>query len=103
MKIAIAAEKNNVKSNVDAHFGRCKWYCIFNTQTHDIEFIENHTNQNIKYAGHEAANLLLAAGINMVIAGRFGSKVVQIFRAKNIQMIIPEEKKIIDNIIHQIK
>ena len=40
MKIAIAANESQVKSHVDPHFGRCEWYCLYDTETKNIEFIE---------------------------------------------------------------
>lgn len=41
MKIAIAATDNHIDAFVDRHFGRCEWYCIFDTQTNNYEFIPN--------------------------------------------------------------
>jgi len=103
MKIAIAASENHVKSQVDPHFGRCDWYCIFDTETKKTEFIENTSRNHIEKAGCEAVDFLSGKGINIAIAGRFGSKVVEAFRANKIQMIVPEKVKTINEIINQIK
>lgn len=103
MKIAIAASQNSIKSPVDPHFGRCHWYCIFDTETMSTEFIENTARHHTEKAGCEAADFLAGRGINIAIAGRFGSKVVEAFRTKKIQMIVPEKMKKINEIINQIK
>lgn len=103
MKIAIAASENHVKSQVDPHFGRCDWYCIFDTETKKTEFIENTARHNTDKAGCEAVDFLSGKGISIAIAGRFGSKVVEAFRAKKVQMIVPEKVTTINEIINQIK
>ena len=103
MRIAIAASENHVKSQVDPHFGRCDWYCIFDTETKTVEFIENTARHQIEKAGCEAVDFLSGKGINIALAGRFGSKVVKAFRANKVQMIIPENTRTINGIINQIK
>ncbi|SRR5574344_1828619 len=102
MKIAIAANESQVKSHVDPHFGRCEWYCLYDTETKNIEFIENTARNQSGNSGCEAVTILLDKGVNIVVAGRFGSKVVEVFRSKNIQMIVPENVKTIHEIINQI-
>lgn len=103
MKIAIAASENNIHSFVDLHFGRCNWYCIFDTTTGKTEFIENTVRHHVEKAGYEAVGLLSEKGIGIVIAGRFGSKVVEAFRANSVQMIVPQTDMTINEIINLIK
>lgn len=103
MLIAVAASENHLKSKVDLHFGRCRWFCIFDTETGKSEFIENPARTHQEKAGCDAADILINTGVSMAIAGRFGSKVVEIFRNKNIQMLIPEEQQTIHELIHFIK
>jgi predicted Fe-Mo cluster-binding NifX family protein len=103
MRIAIAASEDHVKSQVDQHFGRCDWYCIFDTETKKVEFIENTARHHIEKAGYEAVDFLSDKGINIAIAGRFGSKVVEAFRVNKVQMIMPENTRTINEIINQIK
>jgi len=103
MIIAIATNKNHLKAIVDPHFGRCDWYCLYDTRTNKSIFIENPVRKNQDHAGCDAAELLLGKKINMAIAGRFGSKVVDVFRKNNVQLIIPETPKTLTDIINQIK
>jgi len=103
MIIAIAVNDNNLGASVDPHFGRCDWYCLFDTETHKNLFIENPAKNSPEKAGCDAAELLLDKKINMAIAGRFGSKVVDVFRRNNIQMVIPESQQTVSEIINQIK
>jgi predicted Fe-Mo cluster-binding NifX family protein len=103
MIIAIAASENHLKSVVDPHFGRCDWYCFYNTETRKSSFIENPVRYNQEQAGCDAALFLIEKGVKMVIAGRFGSKVVDVFKTNNVQMIIPQMPKTILKIINSIK
>jgi len=52
-------------------------------------FIENPARLHQEKAGCDAAELLVGKNINIAVAGRFGSKVVDVFRKNNIQMVIP--------------
>jgi predicted Fe-Mo cluster-binding NifX family protein len=103
MIIAIAAGENHLKSNVDPHFGRCEWYCLYDTENKKSSFIENPLRYNKEQAGYDAAMLLIGKGVKKVIAGRFGSKVVEVFRTNNVQMIIPQTQQTISKIISSIK
>lgn len=103
MKIAIAASENHLKSAIDPHFGRCDWFCIFDTETRKSAFIENPTRHHQERAGCDAADFLIQMGVTMAIAGRFGSKVVEIFRAKNVQMVVPEGQQTIKEIFALLK
>ena len=91
MKIAIAAAENSLKSTIDPHFGRCKWFCLYDTETKNADFIQNNFQHGNEKAGIDAVMLLLSHGIGIAIAGRFGSRVVESFRKNRIQMIVPEK------------
>jgi predicted Fe-Mo cluster-binding NifX family protein len=103
MIIAIAASENHLKSKVDPHFGRCDWFCLYNTETLKSSFIENTFRYQQEQAGSDAANYLINNGIKIVIAGRFGSKVIDVFRENNVQMIIPQTDQTISKIINSFK
>jgi len=103
MIIAIAASENHLKSNVDPHFGRCDWYCLYDTDTLKHTFIENTFRYQHEQAGTDAANFLLSKEIKIAIAGRFGSKVIDIFRTNNVQMIIPQTEQTISKTINSFK
>lgn len=103
MIIAIATNENNLYATIDPHFGRCNWYCLYDSETHRSSFIRNPVQNHQEQAGCEAAEILLGKNVSMAIAGRFGSKVVSEFRRNNIQMVIPETQQTLSEIINQIK
>ena len=100
MIIAIAASENHLKAIVDPHFGRCDWYCLYDTETKKSSFIENPVRYNQEQAGCDAAAFLIEKGIKIAIAGRFGSKVIEVFKANNVQMVIPQAQQTIAKIIN---
>ena len=103
MIIAIAANENNLNAFVDPHFGRCNWYYLYDLETLNGSFIENPAKNIPDKAGCDAAELLHGENISIAIAGRFGSKVAEVFRRNNIQMVIPETQQTLSEIINQIK
>lgn len=103
MKVAIAASQSHLQSEVDTHFGRCAWFCIFDTQGRTHEFVENPYREREGEAGSLAAGLLAEQGAAMVVAGRFGSKAMQALRGAGIQMILPEKRKSVHEMIQLIK
>ena len=103
MIIAIALNENHSKALVDEHFGRCACFCIYDSENRKLEYVEN-TNRNAdEGAGCSSAEMLMQHGIQIAVAGRFGVKVVEFFRKNNIQMIIPETQKNLEEILKMIK
>ena len=103
MNIAIAANIDNVNSFFDEHFGRCNWFCLYNSETGKTTFIANPAKDLMQKAGCQAAEYLISQHINVIVAGRFGSKVVDLFRKNNVQVVIPESQRTLQDIINQIK
>jgi predicted Fe-Mo cluster-binding NifX family protein len=103
MIIAFAASENHLKSFVDQHFGRCDWYCLYDTESKISSFIENPVRYKQEQAGCDAARILIEKGIKKVIAGRFGSKVAEVFKTNNVQMIVPRANQKISQIIDSMK
>lgn len=103
MKIAIAANENHIKAIIDPHFGRCNWFFLYDTESKKGEFVENPVRHMHEKAGAEAAGFLLDKEISLVVAGRFGSKVVDVFRTNKVQIVIPEKQQTIQHFIGTVK
>lgn len=103
MIIAVALTENHRQSPIDIHFGRCDWYGIYNSVTKEINYLENPSKYLDEGAGCKSVDFLLGLKIELVVAGRFGSKVIDSFRKKNIQMVIPNEPQTFEQIIKRIK
>lgn len=103
MIIAVALTENHLRSFIDMHFGRCDWYGIYNSTSKEISYLENPNRYMEEGAGCKSVDFLLALNVELVVAGRFGSKVVELFKKNNIQMVVSNEAQTFEQIIKLIK
>ena len=99
MIIALAADTDRLQSVIDRHFGRCGWFCLYDTDTHGCSFLKNNVRFDDEKAGCGAANLLIEKGVRVVVAGRFGIKAMKVLKDNSVQMIIPEKEQEISEFI----
>lgn len=103
MKMIITSTGNNLNSKFDLRFGRCAWLCIYNTETKNVEFIENENKDINGGAGTKTAEKVAELGAESVISGDFGPKAKTLLEKLKIQMIIPKEgNKTIGEMIDQL-
>ena len=103
MKIAVALTESHLRSLIDIHFGRCDWYGIHDSATKETSYVENPNRYLEEGAGCKSVDFLKDLNVELVVAGRFGNKVVELFKEKNIQMVISSENQTFEQIIKHIK
>ncbi|MFT4072642.1 MAG: NifB/NifX family molybdenum-iron cluster-binding protein [Dysgonamonadaceae bacterium] len=103
MIIAISSDKKDLKEPVSEIFGRSLWFCLYNTETQKVEFLENVAGATIQNAGAKTVDFLQKLGVNAVLSGRFGTRTTVLLRKNNIQLIIPQRIKTLNEIINQLK
>lgn len=103
MKITIAATDNSLKAPIATHFGKSQWFCVYDTESGIHEFIENRSLGAQGTPGCHAAQMVIDRGSQIVVAGRFGSKAIGLFRDKQIQLIVPDTIQTIQEIISLLK
>jgi predicted Fe-Mo cluster-binding NifX family protein len=103
MIIAVALTENHLRSLIDVHFGRCDWYGIHNSVTKETTYAENPNRYLEEGAGCKSVDFLKDIHVELVVAGRFGNKVVDLFKKNNIQMVIAGENQTFNQIIQHIK
>lgn len=87
MKIAItASEKNGMEAKVDMHFGRTRYFAIVDTDSMEVDFIENQGASAQSGAGIQAAQIVADKGVEGVVSGNFGPKAFQALKAANIKL-----------------
>ena len=94
MKIAITAENNQMDSKIDARFGRCTYFAIYNTETKETEFLVNPAKEASGGAGPEAVQFVAKTGAQKIFAGDFGNKIQSLLSSLNIEMINEKDKTI---------
>lgn len=103
MIIAISTNMNDLDQPVSENFGRSQWFCLYDTDTENMKFVENIAGSAKQNAGVKTINFLLELNVDTVISGRFGTITMVLLREKNIQIIIPQRTKILSEIINQLK
>ncbi|OFX74751.1 MAG: hypothetical protein A2X12_03305 [Bacteroidetes bacterium GWE2_29_8] len=103
--IGITTTLNNIeKGYVDLSFGRCEYFLILNTEKTSFEFYENIYKKNKDNAGIDSIEFLKQKGVDMIITGNIGSKVMECIDRYKIRLIIAKENNLkLDNIIKKLK
>lgn len=99
MKVAITSQGNDQKALIDARFGRCSYFAVFDTANSVLEFIENPNKEVDEGAGPASVNFLAKMGVGKIVSGEFGFKIKSLLNDLNIQMIIMKEENTIQEIV----
>jgi len=100
MKVAIASTGNSLESAIDAHFGRCSYFVIVDTETKAVEFIRNPNKEAEEGTGTASVHLMASLSVRKIISGGFGMKIKPLLDSQTIQMIIlPDPGKKIKEIL----
>ncbi|NPD46345.1 MULTISPECIES: NifB/NifX family molybdenum-iron cluster-binding protein [unclassified Lentimicrobium] len=94
MKTVITAKENQEESTFDLRFGRGAYFCLFDSETMQIEFHKNEFAEAQGGAGTKAAEKMIALGAQKVISGDFGPKAKELLEKFKIQMVIFENDEI---------
>jgi predicted Fe-Mo cluster-binding NifX family protein len=104
MKIAITSEGNQLNSSFDLRFGRAAYFCLFDDETRQTEFVKNEFAQAQGGAGTKAASTMVERGVKKVVSGDFGPKAKDLLDKFGIQMIImPNGHETVANILEKMK
>ncbi|HHE47218.1 MAG TPA: dinitrogenase iron-molybdenum cofactor biosynthesis protein [Bacteroidetes bacterium] len=73
MKIAICSKGNTLDAEVDPRFGRCKYFLIVDTESRQVEVVDNSENLNrAGGAGIQSAELISSSGAEALLTGHCG-------------------------------
>jgi predicted Fe-Mo cluster-binding NifX family protein len=88
MKIALCAQSNTPDSSLDSRFGRAAWFAVYNDIDGQWQFVQNQQNlQAAQGAGIQAAQYILDAGAELLIASNVGPKAVTALLAGGVQIV----------------
>ncbi|MBW1739033.1 MAG: NifB/NifX family molybdenum-iron cluster-binding protein, partial [Deltaproteobacteria bacterium] len=88
MKIAITSTGPGLDDNVEARFGRCAYFLIIDTDTMQLETIENPNMALGGGAGIQSAQLMSEKGVTTVLTGNCGPNAFNVFGQAGIQVIV---------------
>jgi len=79
MKIAITSRGKTLDDDVDPRFGRARYFLIYETETGELNAVENSQNLNAAQgSGIQAGQLVAAAGVTALLTGNCGPKAFQV-------------------------
>jgi len=88
MKIAVTSTGPTLDNNVEARFGRCAYFLIIDTDTMQLEAIENPNIALGGGAGIQSAQLMSEKGVTTVLTGNCGPNAFNVFGQAGIQVIV---------------
>ena len=86
MIIAIPASADKTDALTDERFGRCPFFCLYNTRTGNHIFKENKMKDGSGGVGLQAAEFLANNGVNQIYAVEVGPKAEGVLRRLKIEI-----------------
>ena len=87
MKIAVSAMGTDLDSQVDPRFGRCQYFIIVDSDTLELEAVENPNIGLMSKAGTQSGCMMADRGIQVVLTGNMGPNAFQTLSAAGIQVM----------------
>jgi len=85
MKLAISSLGENLESQIDSRFGRCKFIIIFDTATNEFQTERNPCINAQNSAGIQTAQLVSDKNAEVVITGNLGPNAIKALRSAGIR------------------
>ncbi|MEZ5195403.1 MAG: NifB/NifX family molybdenum-iron cluster-binding protein [Bacteroidales bacterium] len=88
MKIIIPATAINVESNLDLKFGKCKYFCIYDSHSDKVEFIKNNLSRQLEKRSEHLSALLKEWEIDTVVTTNIGPNMISTLESEGIKIIV---------------
>jgi len=100
MKVAITSTGKCLEEKVDARFGRCNYFVIYDTESQKSDFINNPYKDADEGAGPSCVRFIASLEVKKAVSGEFGMKIKTLMEETGIQMIAMKEEKTVGEIIN---
>jgi predicted Fe-Mo cluster-binding NifX family protein len=88
MKIAVTAKGTRLTDTVDPRFGRAQYILVVDSETLDVEVMDNSANVNaFKGAGIQAATMIADKGAEVLLTGYCGPNAFRTLEAAGIKVV----------------
>ena len=87
MKICITAQGNDPEAQVDPRFGRCQYFVIIDTDTNEMDVLENPNKEGMGGVGIQSAQFMAEKQVKVVLTGNVGPNAFQTLQAGGIEVI----------------
>ena len=88
MKVAVTSSGSDLNGEVDARFGRCGYFLIVELDDMSFEALENPNATLGGGAGIQSAQMVAAAGAEVVLTGNCGPKAFSVLSSGGIKVVV---------------
>jgi len=97
MKLVFSSTGQDLDANLDQRFGRCSYFVSYDTDSKEINSVNNSQNLNAAQgAGIQAATTVADSGADYALCGHCGPKAFRVLQAANIKVICGVKGKLSD-------
>ncbi len=100
MVIAIPASADKIDALIDERFGRCSFFCFYNTQTGNQIFKRNDIKDAPGGVGLQAAEFIANNGVDLICAVEVGPKAEGVLNRLNIKINPVDAGQTVESIIN---
>lgn len=86
MKIAIPVDERNIETGVCVSFGRAPYFLIYDSETREIEFLDNSAAASTGGAGIKAAQVIVDSKVGGLLTPRCGENAANVLKAADIKL-----------------
>jgi predicted Fe-Mo cluster-binding NifX family protein len=87
MKICVTSQGDNLDSELDPRFGRCKYFLFVDRDTLEFEAVQNPNVEATGGAGIQSGQLVAGKGVNAVLTGNVGPNAFQTLKTAGIDVV----------------
>lgn len=101
VKIAISAAGSDPKNNIDARFGRCSHFMLWDPDESSFTAVENKGGEAAHGAGTGAAQVLLKNGAQVLLTSKIGPKAFDALKSAGIKIYRASEKDTVEDTLEK--
>jgi predicted Fe-Mo cluster-binding NifX family protein len=87
MKICVTSQGDNLDSQLDPRFGRCKYFLFVDEDTLGFEAIENPNIDATGGAGIQSGQLVASKGVDAVLTGNVGPNAFETLKGAGVKVV----------------
>ena len=86
MIVCITSTGDSINSELDPRFGRCGYFTLYETDTNDVEIIENEAVRSGGGAGISSGQLMVEKNVKAIITGNVGPNAMSVLSAAGLEI-----------------
>ena len=91
MKIVVTSNGADLDAQASPVFGRCPWYLFVDTETMEVEAVENPAMEAASGAGIQAAQFVVEQGADALVTGNVGPNAFDVLRSADVRVYLLED------------